>query len=305
MSPGWSVSFAVMLLTIGCSPAPPATPGGSKSTESTATKPAATANEVSKGDQSDANPAEAPDLSLTEVKYIELGMPSAGHAWSGSEVSRAAKVLSEVAKRDASQLPRFGSTKSGKVFARITSDENLQSLGDKSLPVTVRLGYALQHLYSTTAISKLYAAAAAEKKTGSDEATEILGQTLRIADALKDLSDEIAPKVEKKDGMAAIAAKSLKEAKSALGPIVQTAITQTLASKTMKPETRERVLKHLDQSLPGLIKVLPPPVRTELLTQLKALSDKPEYAKHQKFLDPLLEKITKAIEDAPSNESDR
>jgi hypothetical protein len=248
---------------------------------------------------------EPEDRSLTTDQYVKHGLPKCDRPWSSMDMSRAANALTEIAKRDPRELPRYESPKSGKVFARITSDENLDSFKKKSLPVSVRTGFALQFLQATVSIGKLYGAAALEEKAGTEETTEILGQTLRIAAVLKGLSDEVLPTLDQNDPTYATRVKGLKQMTGGLGPVLQGLLTQALANKKLTPETRTRMLRYMDKTLPDLVKVLPVKVREDLLAKLKTLSERPEFAEHQQDFQPLLEKISQTLEESTPNESDR
>jgi hypothetical protein len=245
------------------------------------------------------------DRSLTTDQYVKLGLPKCDRPWSSADMSRAAKALAEIAKRDPRELPRFKSDNSGKVFARITSDENLDSIRKKSWPVSVRTGFALQYLHAAASIGKLYGAAAIDQKAASDETTEILGLTLRIAVVLKDLSDEVLPTLDQKDPTYAVRVKGLKQLTAGLGPVLQGLMTQALATKKLKPETQTRLLEYLDKTLPSLVKVLPTKAREDVRAKLKTLSERPEFAEHQQDFEPLLEKISQSLEESPPNEPDR
>ncbi|MDB5347670.1 MAG: hypothetical protein JWP89_6047 [Schlesneria sp.] len=245
------------------------------------------------------------DRSLTTDQYVKLGFPKCDRPWSSADMSRAAKVLTEIAKRDPRELPRYESAKSGEVFARITSDENLDSIRKKSWPISVRTGFALQYLHAATSIGKLYGAAAIEQKAASDETTEILGLTLRIAVVLKDLSDEVLPTLDQNDPTYAVRVKGLKQMTAGLGPVLQGLMTQALTTKKLKPETRIRMLEYLDKTLPTLVKVLPTKAREDVRAKLKTLSERPEFAEHQQDFRPLLEKISQSLEEPTPNESDR
>jgi hypothetical protein len=245
------------------------------------------------------------DRSLTTDEYVKLGLPKCDRAWSSADMSRAATVLTKIAKRDPRELPRYESTKSGKVFARITSDENLDSIRKKSWPVSVRTGFALQYLHAAASIGKLYGAAAIEQKAASEETTEILGLTLRIAVVLKDLSDEVLPTLDQNDPTYAVRVKGLKQMTAGLGPVLQGLMTQALTTKKLKPETRTRMLEYLDKTLPTLVKVLPTKAREDVRVKLKTLSERPEFAEHQQDFQPLLEKISQSLEESTPNESDR
>jgi hypothetical protein len=68
----------------------------------------------------------ADDKSLTLEQYRELGIASADRIWGASEYAEALEGLSTIS-RDA--LPRFGSRRSGALFARMISTENLLPVG--------------------------------------------------------------------------------------------------------------------------------------------------------------------------------
>jgi hypothetical protein len=253
----------------------------------------------------DAHTEDLEDRSLTTDQYVKLGLPKCDRPWSSADMSRAAKVLTEIAKRDPRELPRYESATSGKVFARITSDENLDSIRKKSWPVSVRTGFALQYLHAAASIGKLYGAAAIEQKAASDEMTEILGLTLRIAVTLKDLSDEVLPTLDEKDPTYAVRVKGLKQMTAGLGPVLQGLMTQALTTKKLKPETQTRMLEYLDKTLPSLVKVLPAKAREDVREKLKTLRERPEFAEHQQAFQSLLEKLNQALEESTPNESDR
>lgn len=253
----------------------------------------------------ESQPTDNDDRSLTTAQYIELGLPKCDRPWSSSDMSRAAKVLTEIASRDARELPRHLSPKSGQVFARITADDNLDGIRKQSLPVTIRTGFALQFLHAAASIGKLYGTLAVEESAASEETTELIGLTLRIATVLKGLSDEVLPTLDKNDPTEATRLNGLMQLTTGLGPVVQGALNQALASKKLKPETRTRMLKYMEQTLPELVNVLPPKAREEVRVKLKTLSERPEFAEHQQDIKPLLDKISQTLQEPPSNESDR
>src|SRR5580704_15216011 len=82
--------------------------------------------------------ADAPtDQSLTTEQYVELGLPAPDRPWTGEEMTQAAEVLSRIAAGGAERLPRYRSERSGEVFARLTSADNLEVVTRDSLPATV------------------------------------------------------------------------------------------------------------------------------------------------------------------------
>jgi hypothetical protein len=303
------VAVTITSLIVGCgtaaptNPPPPERPAGNPVQE-TVTKPPETPDPSLVQPTAESTATEVPDLSLTVDEYLKLGIPSIEKRWSSSDLARAAKVLSDVAARDAAQLPRYGSPQSGNVFARMTSEQNLEQLQNKLFPVPVRIGFALQFLHSATTLSKLYASAALQKKTDSEESAELLGFTLRTGVELKELSKEAASRFDATDPKSADNQKNMKQMTSGLGPVLQAMFARAMESRTLSPEARTRMLTSIDETLPTLMPVLSPEVRTQLQKQLQAIRDNPDYDEHKDVLEPLLDKISKTIEDAGTNESD-
>lgn len=302
------VAVAMTSLVVGCGTASPMNPppterAAENSVRETVKTPPDTPNPSPVQPTVESTASQIPDQSMTVGEYLKLGMPSIEKRWSSSEVARATKVLSDVAARDAAQLPRYDSPQSGRVFARMTSEQNLEQLRNKLFPVPVRIGFALQFLHSATTLSKLYASAALQQKTGSEETAELLGFTLRTGVVLKELSKEAASKFDATDPKSADNLKSMKQMTSGLGPVLQAMFARAMESRTLSPDARKRMLTSIDETLPDLIPVLSPEVRTQMLKHLQAIREKPDYAGHKDVLEPLLDKISKTIEDAGTNES--
>lgn len=293
------ISLMLVLLVCGCSPTPPPSQNSSAANsqgDAGTAKPAA---------NNEADAGELADRSLTPEEYVKLGLPKIDRPWSSSDMARAYKVLSEIAKREPQELPRYGSPKSGKVFARITSEDNLDSVRKKSLPLSIRTGFTLQYLHAITSIGKLYGTAAFQQKTGNEEATEIFGVTMQVAGILKELSEEVVVALDKKDPTYSARLKGAKQMTAGLEPILQGLLTHLTANKKMSPETKSRLIEHLNKSLPEIVKVLPLSAQKALQSNLETLSQRPEFAEHREDFAPLLEKISSIIEEPPANESDR
>jgi hypothetical protein len=264
------------------------------------TNPAA---EKSAPEQESATVGVPVDGSLTTEAYVKLGLPSPDRTWTSSELAKAAKVLAELSERDASQLPRAGSAKSGKVFSRITSEDNLKVLKSKLVPLPVRVGFALQFLQASGSLSKTYSAALAQDQVSGDESTEVLGQNLRVGVEISSLSKEVLASLDKEDKTFEVRPGALKQVKSALGPITQKMIAQAVESKKLTPEHREKALVYIDRYLPEILRTLPPEIRQEAVAKLKGLSEKPEFAGQEKLIHSILDKLSQATEDAAANDS--
>ncbi len=79
-------------------------------------------------------PAET-DLSLNLEEYLQLGMPEYTHAWNMEDYSNAFYVLNTLKYENPKALPVRESEKSGVLFSRMISRENLVFLHDNTLPL--------------------------------------------------------------------------------------------------------------------------------------------------------------------------
>lgn len=314
--------LAAIVILSGCggSAPPPANSSSANSTEATTTQtnlalqssaeaPPSGTTPIAKPSQpipgaSDPSPpnqvAEVPepeDLSLSVDEYQKLGIPSIRRPWNSLDMTKAAKVLAEIAVDDPARLPRYNSPKSGKVFARMTSDDNLEQLRTSKIPAALRLPSGLQFMQASSSFGKSYATGLLKRKTGGDEAAELVGLNLRIAVAMSGLAEEIVMSLDKKDPSFTKRIGGMKEVQSGLSTILQSAILQASETKALNSGATRRLLAILDETLPTLIRAVPPAVRKETLAKLREMSEKPEFEKHKKLLDPILDKIEKAIED--------
>src|SRR4051812_40964048 len=73
----------------------------------------------------DQAPSAPPDRSLTRDEYMKAGAPAPDKPWSAAEMAAAAKALSAILEKNPDGLPRYQSERSGDLFARVISDENL------------------------------------------------------------------------------------------------------------------------------------------------------------------------------------
>lgn len=75
------------------------------------------------------------DHSLSLEEYYELGMPGHEHVWNMSDYSNAFYVINTLKYENPKTLPTRASEKSGLLFARMISLENLSFLQDITLPL--------------------------------------------------------------------------------------------------------------------------------------------------------------------------
>jgi hypothetical protein len=139
------------------------------------------------------------DQSLTPDEYVKAGISAWDAPWSATEMAAAATILTKIADTNPKQLPQYESPKSGALFARITSRENLDHFKDKTRPISVRFPEAAEFFQSSNQLLKVYTASFMKKSLGSSEVVELIGMNLRASVAMLDLVGEFTPTLNKDD----------------------------------------------------------------------------------------------------------
>jgi hypothetical protein len=125
-----------------------------------------------------------PDASLTIVEYVQHGVPDPERHWSPSDYTAAVNVLRQLRDKDAALLPRLGSPRSGALFSRLVSRDNLGVLRVETLPRDGRLGLVADFLGSLKQVTLLYLEPSVSKIAFDDELAEAQGFGLAIHEEL-------------------------------------------------------------------------------------------------------------------------
>ena len=194
-----------------------------------------------------------PDRSLTTVEYVRRGLPATDRAWAPTDYAVAVEVLRKLSAEDPSLLPRFGSPKSGEVFARLVSEDNLGVLATET-PIQGRLGIASDFLGSGKQLTLLYLEPSTSNLIFDSELAEVSGFLLRVWVQLSVLLNELNAGQEDSDLVAARMARS--------GSIIAMYLSSVLDSiadaDSFRTPARARLVAHLGQTLPRLTEVLSP-----------------------------------------------
>jgi len=84
------------------------------------------------------NKVKETDHSLSLTEYLEFGMPHYDSVWNMNDYSNAFYVINKVKYDDPKALPIRESKKSGVLFSRMISMDNLSFLQDETLPLWVK-----------------------------------------------------------------------------------------------------------------------------------------------------------------------
>src|SRR5262245_49559792 len=138
------------------------------------------------------------DTSLSLEDYIAAGVPAYDRKWTSADMAKAYKALQKVAK-DKRRMPRYGSERSGQLFDRITSEENLAFLEDGSTRLSTRCSEYFQYIEAAQGIGNMYASLVETDKGYASEMVEIIGAAQRAVRAGLKVMDERLAEFEKSD----------------------------------------------------------------------------------------------------------
>lgn len=126
-------------------------------------------------------------------RFVEIGIPSPGREWYGSEYSRAAEVF---ATKTVS-VPAFEDPDGRKVIERMVSVENFSLARNLTLPLDQRMEDALTMQGAANSIFKEYIDHANQGKDLHREIAAQIGFSLRLSVVVLDLVDEFLPTIKR------------------------------------------------------------------------------------------------------------
>lgn len=213
--------------------------------------------------------ARAPDHSLSSADYAQSGMPVADRPWTPAEYDAAVRALTPVAARDPGQLPRFASARSGAVFDRFCSLDNLAALQDPALPPVQRLAVGSDYLRGTLGLLRLYYQATVATHGYATELVSLLGLTLRLSTLLAEVGNQVAAPDE---ASLALYQQGKVQMTAGFGNVAEGCL-QSVAERELYGEPdRLRLAQFLQADLPRLFPFLPPQSRKLLPARIKRMA---------------------------------
>jgi hypothetical protein len=213
-------------------------------------------------------------------------------------MSTAARVLNNLAAKDASLLPRYQSDRSGELFARLVAvEQNLAASKNKSLPIEARFANYGDYLKSASQIAKLYFAAFVAKKLEGSEIVEFMGAVLRMEVIGWPLVDEYFLTLDESQPSGRDARTAEKtQLKQGLATAIASVFQSLTEKENYRPSERLRLLAYLQDSLPPLLPRLSPAARQEIVVRSEAMSRDPDLEELRPGLERLHKKVRDAVE---------
>lgn len=241
----------------------------------------------------------APDESFPSDEYMRLGMPAADREWSSKDMVQANEVLAKL-PMDQANLPRYESERSGTVFARITSPQNLELFQNRSLPLEGRMPMALAYGDASNQILKLYLAAFIRHRVTDSEMVELLGSQLRMSVVNVDLANELFPTLDTNDPAYPIRLQGFEQMKRGLASVVIGALDTLIDRQTYRQTELARLANYIRETFPIIVPFLPPSARAETITRLEKLRDDPSLADFRLAMEELCDELQSIFEGTPA-----
>jgi len=143
--------------------------------------------------------SETKDLSMTVKEYQALGMPDPGKVWKNSEYENANIMMGTLKIDNPLRLPRKNSKKSGQVFQRLISEENLEFVNDTTAPLSLRAFKIQTYPFFVSALTSLYTVNANDKPYYPGELMDIRIFSLHLNEAMFRLSEKIMKSTDEGD----------------------------------------------------------------------------------------------------------
>jgi len=214
----------------------------------------------------------AEDRSLTLAEYAAQGMPTSDRTWSATDYNRALALLEATAANDPRQLPRWGSPRSGALFARLSDPANFQSEPNASAtPPAIRLDNLAPFIAPIKKLAMLYGIQASRGPAFDYETARMLCLMVRLgaeALVLNDRARSAMSASERESRKAAFA----KIADGAAG-MFAAALVQVAERTGLRNEALLLIVDTLADTLPATLQLLPPEFAKELPARVKAMVD--------------------------------
>lgn len=131
------------------------------------------------------------DFSLTPSEYLELGMPHYDSIWSMNDYSNAFFAINKVKYDEPKALPTRDSKKSGVIFSRMISMDNLSFLQDETLPLWVKADKIKWFVNTLIELKVAYTIIGVETQYYNRELMDMDIFRVNVAQKMLDLGKEI------------------------------------------------------------------------------------------------------------------
>jgi hypothetical protein len=242
-----------------------------------------------------AEPFGLADDSMTDAECIAAGFAPHDRNWGSDDLREAATHLERTAHQSPGRLPRYGSSRSGRVFARMVSRENLAVFADSSVPIAIRLPAAAEFSSALRAIIEVYSAALRERRVSGSDLVELYGAQLRTCRVVLLLLDEFLVTLPKADPTYAARMGLLEKMRDGLNGMVLSAVRVLSEPRFYGLPARRKLLDCCNETFGEIVPRLTVASRQALLDTLNGEAQDPHLEPLQPQLDMLRQKVTAVV----------
>lgn len=232
------------------------------------------------------------DNSFLISKYFEMGVPSPERVWSGHDLRQASDIFAKILSENPYSLPRYQSKKSGKLFERLISDENLSPLKDVTISLEIRGPATAEYLDGFNGLLNIYAKAYLSYHVDNIDYIELNGFLLKITAILVRNNLEFINSLEQSDPRYDRAVSGMNNLKEGLAKICFGAINKLEQKDVFGSSSLIVLINHMSQSLPEIVASLSPNNKKEVILKLKSMKDNPSLSEFSNYIEILLKRIS-------------
>ena len=217
-----------------------------------------------------------PDNSLTTTHYIQLGLTAPDRPWMGGEFADIAMIIGKLAEHDATQLPRFQSSTSGQIFARLVSKQNLDFYRNASMPLQQRIQDIIAHTQGLNTVLWRYVTISTQRSGLEGEIVELAGAMMHVSVIMQELTDELLPQLDPTDPTYPTRMQGLERLKNGFAITFAGALQMLEETDRYEIKDLQRLLGHLQATLPEITPHLNEGSQLENLVRIEELIKKSE-----------------------------
>lgn len=225
-------------------------------------------------------------------EYMQIGLPDPLQSWSLVEFRQATEVLEKLGKKKTQQLPRCESDLSGPVFARLTSDSNLDEFRKRDVPLNQRLEQLLEFGNCLQRVKSLYARARRLNFVSERDTVEMSAAYTRFLAVELELLDELLPTLDPAADDYLQKMLGLESIKLGLAQML-TDFVSSIDRRELSSAEQKRLIGYVLPHFPKLLRYTSGSMRQAVISRLKLLGKDPQYAD----LEPELGKLVTIARD--------
>ena len=232
-----------------------------------------------------------PDRSWAVEQYVYKGMPAPNRTWTIKDYDQALAFFQQLATTDPTTLPRFRSPRSGELFARLTSSQNISDLRNEVLPLNYRLSAEAEMARRSVTLFMVYLRASKPGAVFDSEIIEGMRFQLELTSIICRDADRFAATLNKLDLSYPKRMEGLAQVKQGAAKSVDGLLRSLEERSAFRPQTVVTLAQYLNENLPPILAHLPKASIQDVPGRVRVLRNSEEDPVARATLSELLSKL--------------